>query len=154
MKSLLLVIADMFMNKSDSYRWIAVSIMSKIRIISMVLVFSFLSLIVIGSALNLIMADLQRTTELQQQLGVSSVSAVGLGIIILSLSAIYLFFRKSVWGINNAFAKEAPTSLTKQDSALELSPLMQALSMLVMDFIDERKEKRQRESSSAGQIPG
>ena len=145
MKNLLLILADMAMNKTGSYRWVAVSIMSKLRFLTMILVMSVLSLIVIGSALNMIMMDLQRTTEIQHQLSVTSVSAIGLGIIFCSLTAIYLFFRKSVWGLNSAETPvEEPIPNLKAEQSMELSPLMQALSMLVLDFVDERREKRQR----------
>lgn len=153
MKNLLLVFADLAMNKSGSYRWIAASIMNKVRIVSMVLVFSILSLIVIGSALNMVMSDLQRTTELQQSLGMTSVSAVGLAIIIGSLTAICLFFRKSFWGLDNSVKEESSRQM-KSEPAVELSPIVQALSVLVMDFVDERREKRQREANSVGQILG
>lgn len=150
MKNLLLVIADLLMNKSGTYRWIAEGIMRKVRLISLVLVFSVLGLIVIGSALNMIMSDLQRATESQHQLSMTSISAVGLGMIILSLSAICLFFRKSVWGISTENVDPIPQ--TKTEPALELSPLMQALSVLVMDFVDERQKKRQRDPETVEQI--
>lgn len=152
MKNLLLVIADLVMNKSGSYRWIAGSIMTKIRLVSMVLVFSVLSLIVIGSALNMIMIDLQRTTESQQQLAMTSVSVVGFTIIIVALSAICLFFRKSVWGVSTTSAAVDSIPHSNSESTLEASPLMQALSVLIMDFVDERREKRQRGPDSVEQI--
>ena len=140
------------MNKSGSYRWIAESIMNRIRLISMVLVFSFLGLIVIGSALNMIMSDLLRETQTQQQLAMSSVSAIGFAIIVCSLTAICLFFRKSVWGVSGMTAVTEPTLQAKSESSLELSPLMQALSVLVMDYVDERRQKRQRDPESFEQI--
>ena len=152
MKNLLLVFADLAMNKSGSYRWIAESIMNRIRLISMVLVFSFLGLIVIGSALNMIMSDLLRETQTQQQLAMSSVSAIGFAIIVCSLTAICLFFRKSVWGVSAVTAASEPTLQTKPESAVELSPLMQALSVLVMDFVDERRHKRQLSPEAYEQI--
>jgi hypothetical protein len=152
MKNLLLLFADFAMNKSGTYRWIAASIMNRIRLISMVLVFSFLGLIVIGSALNMIISDLLKATESQQQLAVTSISAIGLSIVICSLAAICLFFRKSVWGVSSMSAVVEQVPQTKSESSLELSPLLQALSVLLLDFVDERREKRQRKSESFEQI--
>jgi len=152
MKNLLLVFADLAMKKSGSYRWIAASIMNRMRLISMVLVFSFLGLIVIGSALNMIVSDLLRATESQQKLALTSISAIGLAIIVCSLTAICLFFRKSVWGVSDMTAATEAVPQTKSESTLELSPLMQALSVLVMDFVDERKQRRQRDPESLEQF--
>lgn len=152
MKNLLLVIADLVMNKSGSYRWIAALIMAKIRFVSMVLTFSILSLIVIGSALNMIMIDLQRTTESQQQLAMTSVSIVGFTMIIVALAAICLLFRRSVWGISLTAAASDSVPHSNTEPTLEASPLMQALSVLIMDFVDERREKRQRGPDTVEQI--
>ena len=149
MKNLLLVLADLAMNKGSSYRWIAALTMGKLRTISMVLIMSILCITFISSALNLVLLDLQQTTASQQQLAMTSVSAVGFGIIILSFAAICLFFRKSVWGLSVATAQEPQA---KSEPQLEYSPIVQALSVLVMDIVDERRNKRQRDSEHEEQI--
>jgi Na+/melibiose symporter-like transporter len=145
MKNLLLIFADMFLHKSGSYRWIARSIMSRIRLISMVLMFSTLGLVLINSALTMIISDLVKTTERQQQLGMTSISGIGLAIIICSSAAICLFFRKTVWGVSSLPPVSDSTTEPKRDVAFEISPLIQALSALVMEFAEERRKNRIRD---------
>ena len=150
MKNLLLVFADLVMNKGSSYRWIAALTMGKLRTISLVLVMSILCITFISSAMDIVLLDLQQTTASEQQLAMTSVSAVGLGIIILSFTAICLFFRKSVWGLSPAQAKD--NSQSKPEPQLEYSPIVQALSVLVLDIVDERRNKRQRDPEHQEQI--
>ena len=49
-------------------------------------------------------------------------------------------------------AAAEPVLQAKSESSVELSPLMQALSVLVMDFVDERRHKRQGSPESYEQI--
>lgn len=152
MKNLLLVIADLFLSKSGTYRWIAVLIMSKIRFISLILVLNILNLIVIGSGLNLIMSDLRQTTETQHQLALTSLSAVGFGMIILSLTAICLFFKKSFWEVSIVNAPTAESTIQHMVQEKLDSPLAKAVSALVMDYVEERRHRRQHKSKSVEQI--
>jgi hypothetical protein len=153
MKNLLLVFADLLTNKENDDRWIAGFIMSKLRVLSMVLVFSILGLIIIGSALNMVIMDIQRTTESQHQFAMTSVSGLGLGVIVFSISAICLFFRKSFWGVSTlAIAPVEQPPQAKTEPAFEITPIVQALSVLLLDFVEERREKRQRSSDSVEQL--
>lgn len=157
MKNFFLIVSEFLMTRNTSVRWIADEMTERIRRITMTVVMSLAALIFLNAAVQLIMTDIQRSSERQQALTFTSISLIGLFFVVLSLSAIYLFLRKSMWWATAKTTAEVPelplsSKMTSSSQSIEPSPLLHAISALVMDFIEERREERIRKTASTSQI--
>lgn len=157
MKNLLLLVTDFLMTRSTSVRWVADYFIERVRKIAITIILSFIALIFLNAAVQMIVMDIQRSSERQQALTFTSVSIVGVSFVVLSLLAIYLFLRKSMWETTGKTTELVPgippSSLTSNSSqTMKVSPITQAISALVMDFIEERREGRSRKTDPRSQI--
>ena len=157
MKNLFLLVTEFLITRNASVGWIADYVIERVRKIAITIILSFIALIFLNAAVQMIVMDLQRSSERQQALTFTSVSIVGLSFVVLSLLAIYLFLRKSTWGTTGKTAEvvpELPPSPLPPhlSQTLEVSPILQAISALVMDFIEERRENRSRKTDPRTQI--
>ncbi len=141
MTNLLLTIAELAIKSTSADRSISIAISSKMRIVGLAVILSLFSLILAGSALNLIIADILQSSQVQKQLALTSVSGLGLAVVFISFFAILLLFKKSFWGISSSQIEADPGS-QKKEAQFELTPLVQAISVLILDLVDERRKKR------------
>ncbi|MFN7727566.1 MAG: hypothetical protein ACK5P7_00220 [Bdellovibrio sp.] len=114
----------------------------KIRKASLALTLGIMSLIVFGLSLTLILADFFYMSTAERTIGLSEVSIVGGILFALSVTTFAVGFSKKAWGMQPTQPAETPPQMHSA-----VNPLVDAVSALIYDFIEERRSDRQARTS-------
>lgn len=120
---------------SEHQSWLASISMAAVRRAFVLLSTALMGVIIFVGGFFTILADMIVSSRGQDSLYLSSVSAVGAGLIVLAAVIMAFSTRKALWQQpSQRIAVEEKTS----------SPLNEALAALVMDFVEERRAGRVR----------
>lgn len=142
-KLLLMVISFLtgkIMHPSDQTPILEVGV-ERIRKIILAMSLGVLSMILFTLSLTLVLADFFYLHASQNQLGLSEISWVGLGLLAASIGLAVFASNRRSWGLDGLPSRRPEQSQPQ-------SPIVDSVQALIQDFIEERRHMRAREQAA------